>query len=113
MEVVNLDLDVKEVLDKHGELLDKHTDDINELQIFKSVTEEKFNNFGAQLTRVENTLLTSNNAILQTLNNVVSNRDQNKTQVVLKVLGIIGGIISTLTIIYFASKGINSNVPTF
>ena len=103
--------DVEKTLENHGER-------ISRLEIDSEVMKERFNNFSTQLTRVENTVLTSNNTILQTLSTVVNNTTSNQTQVVtttsnnrkdviIKILTILGAVLAG----WLASKfGIQVNM---
>lgn len=122
---------MKEVLEviepEIKEILEDHTGRIGRLETDSEVFKEKFNNITTQLTRIENNglssnnaLLASNNSVLQTLNKVIeSNTTQNtnKTEVIktksnnakeitLKILAIIGGLITA----YFALKGIGITI---
>ena len=124
-EVLNVAIEpeTKEVLDSYKEKLDYHDGRIVKLEIDSEVSKEKLNNITAQLTRIEtnalatnNSLLLGNNSILSTMNKVIegnTTQSSNKKEIWLKILGILGGIITTATILYFAAKGINVNVPTF
>lgn len=59
-----MDDDVKEVLDQH-------TERIRELELTSVKTEQRLCNIEEGQNRLENTVLQSNNAILQTLNQIV------------------------------------------
>lgn len=126
VEVGELDNDVKEVLDDHGNRIQK-------LEIDSEVSKERWKNITEQLTRIEsnslatsatnNALLASNNTVLKTMEKLVDSntvKDTNNTQVVtvknnnrkeiwLKVLW----IISLLILGFFAVKGVNISVPIF
>jgi hypothetical protein len=118
-----MELEVKEVLDDHGERIIK-------LEIDSEVSKEKLNNITTQLTRIENNaltsnnaLLTSNNAILQTFQQFINNSTQvnsnnaevikiknnNKKEITIRVLYICGIIILGI----FAAKGISVTIPKF
>ena len=109
---------VKEILDNHGSRL-------CQLELATAKMEERFSKIDYQLmdvrtdvselkqelkndlAKVENTMLVNFNALLD----YKKNTDNNKTQLVLKVVGIIGGVITLLIIGYFGGKGINVSLP--
>lgn len=107
--------DVKDTLGDHKKVLDDHTDKIQALEVDSGILKERWNNITIQLTRIENNalstntaLLASNNSMLQTMNKLVDGntaqstnktevekvKNNNTTQVILKVLGIAGAILA-------------------
>ncbi|AHF08552.1 hypothetical protein [Desulfitobacterium metallireducens] len=142
MEVVELAIEpeIKEVLDDHKKILNRHDGDINDLKIFKSVTEEKLSNIDGQLndvkgmlTRIESNSLASNatnNALLATQTSMTevvkkladSNtiKDTNNAEVVKTknnntkdiTLKILG-IVLFIVLGWFAMKGVTINIPAF
>ena len=128
-EVLNVAIEpeTKEVLDSYKEKLDYHDGRIVKLEIYSEVSKEKLNNITAQLTRIENSslsnsnvLLASNNAVLSTMNKIVEGnnaqntnkteiiktKSNNNKEIVIKVLAIIGGLITA----YFSLKGIGITI---
>lgn len=127
-EVLNLGLDDNEV----KEILDEHGNRINRLEIDNASIKEKLNSISLQMgdtkeqvtdlkdavARLETTVLTTNNSILSTLSQVVTNTNNNSTQIItteknnkkdiiIKILGIIGACVTG----YLAAKfGLNVTV---
>jgi len=108
--------DVRDTVDEHGNRIGKLETDV---EVFK----EKFNNVTTQLTRIENSSLTSNNAllasnasILQTMNKVIegnTTQDTNKKNIIMNVVKIGGSIIGLVILGYFAMKGVSVRIPLF
>ena len=108
--------DVKEILDDHGNRIQK-------LEVGSEIMKERWNNITAQLTRIENqslstnnTLLASNNSMLQTMNKLVDGSittNTNKKDMVIKGITIGGSIIGLLILGYFALRGISVSIPVF
>jgi len=113
---VSFEEDIKEVLDDHGNR-------INKLEIDTEVFKEKFNNITIQLTRIENNsltnnnaLLASNNSVLQTMNTLIegnTTKSTNKKEIIVKGLTIGGTVIVIVILGIFAAKGISVSIPVF
>lgn len=101
------------------EILDDHTEKIQKLEIANAITKEKLNSIDTQvkdmkidvsnlngaITKLENTVLSGNNATMQALTQLLcnttkknselaSNVVKNKTQISLKLIGLIGASIT-------------------
>lgn len=136
MEVLEVDEnEIKEVLEKHESQLSDHAEKIVDLQIKNASHSERFTHIDSQigdlkttLIRMENTSLQTTNILMNTLSQIAINTNSNafeikkednkdnnelmkirlgnRANITLKILGIIGGLISAVTIGYFALKGV-------
>ena len=123
MEEELIDVDVEEEIKEVKTTLDSHGSRIGKLEIDSEVMKERWGNITSQLTRIENSsltsnnaLLASNNAVLSTLNKVIegnTTQSSNKKDIIMKVLTIGGSILGLLVLGYFAAKGINLSIPMF
>lgn len=122
-ELINLgiDPDVKEILDEHGDKLTQHENKIaqHDLEIknlqFQGVEQKVIlenikdcqTETKKDVSELKNIILTQNNAMLNSMNNLIINKNDNETKkeinssnnitkIILKVLGVIGIIIASL-----------------
>ena len=115
--------DVKDTLGDHKQILNIHTDKIQNLEVDSGILKERWNNITIQLTRIENNalstntaLLASNNSMLQTMNKLVdgnTTQNTNKKDVLMSIIKISGSIIGVLILGYFAMKGVSVSIPIF
>ena len=122
-------------LKEHDTRLNQHGEKLHELEIKNAgydarfdFIDSEFNTIKISLARIENNSLQSSNILLSTLSQIAintsstkneidkeDNKDNNeimkirlgnRANITLKILGIIGGLISAVTIGYFALKGV-------
>ncbi len=113
-----MDKEVKELLDDHGGRIAK-------LELTTAKMEERFSKIDYQLsdmkqdlnsglTMLENNITKIENIMLNNFNSLLDykkNESNNKTQLLMKVLGIAGSVIVLVIIAYYAGKGINLPIP--
>ncbi|HBY20573.1 MAG TPA: hypothetical protein DEG71_06140 [Clostridiales bacterium] len=126
----------KQILDIHEKKIVNHDDKIHGLEAKNYGYDERFNSVDIQFDSIKTTLVRFESNYLQsassmtnlmtqiflnTNNNnteIIKTKDTNETEVMkirlgnranitLKILAIIGGVISTITIGYFALKGVS------
>ncbi len=80
--------------------LESHDGRIKNLEIQSVRTEEKLNSLNTTVTdikkgieRIENTMLNTHNSVLNGVNQLLINKDNNKTKIILQVIIIVGGLI--------------------
>jgi len=119
----------KQILDTHDHKINIHDDKIQTLEVNTSVLREKMCSLEGIVTRFESNSYQTQNNMMQLLSQVIVNtsnssveimknatkndtetttiKSNNKTKVAIQMLAIVGGIISTLILGYFALKGVN------
>lgn len=106
---LGIEPEVKEILDTHKKTLEYHGEKIQELQIDNASIKEKLNSVEGIVTRFETNYYQTSNSMLQTMSQLVVNTSNNNTEIVktnqnnkreiiVKVLGIIGLIVAGIFI---------------
>lgn len=120
--------EVQEILEKHESQLTDHHEKIHVLEVSTATLKEKLNSVEGIVTRFEANSYQTQNNMMQLLSQVIVNTSSgkmeiakietqgnnditkiklnNKANITLKILAIIGGLISAVTLAYFSLKGI-------
>ena len=84
---MSMDLEIKEVLDGHTEILEKHSEEIKQLQIQYARTDERLISMEVSqkklekgIDRLENLTLNNHNTIINTLNQLIMSKNDNDTK---------------------------------
>jgi len=74
--------DIKDVLDKHEQILDDHEDKIQKLEVDTATTKEKMINLEGIVTRFESNSYQTQNSMMQLLSQVIVNTSNSSVEIV-------------------------------
>ena len=106
---LGIEPEVKEILDSHEQTLADHSEKIHKMQLDNAGIKEKLNSVEGIVARFETNYYQTSNSIMQTMSQLVVNTSaqnteitkvkiDNKTKVILKVLGIFALLITGILI---------------